>query len=124
MAHIERRLQRSNDKYEALFYQLEACRERAKLDALVLADNDGLCVAASGDPTVCEEFAVHAAMVCDRTESFDGAVLSPTNRWEVLMQRVDVAGTDLYLCAVGGDPDGRAVEVDCSQGGVARILAA
>jgi hypothetical protein len=123
MPHTERRQRRSDCHSQALYYQLDACRERATLEAMILADEDGLCLAASGDASVCEEFAVHTAMVCEDTASFAGTVLSPVRRWDVSMQRFEVEGVPLYLCAIGGDISERAREIARSMGGISRILA-
>jgi hypothetical protein len=123
MPHTERRRRRSDSHSKALYYQLDTCRERATLEAMILADEDGLCLAASGDPSVCEEFAVHTAMVCEDTASFAGTVLSPARRWDVSMQRFEVEGVPLYLCAIGGEAPARAREITRSMGGVSRILA-
>ena len=92
------------------------------MEAMILADEDGLCVAAAGDPAVCEEFAVHTALVCEDAASFAGTILAPSRRWDVSMQRFDVEGVPLYLCAIGGDEDQRAHEIAQSMGGVSRIL--
>jgi hypothetical protein len=43
----ERRRRRSDDTVEAVGLLLEACRERNGLDALVIADRDGMVVSAS-----------------------------------------------------------------------------
>lgn len=123
MPHTERRTRRSDQHSKALYYQLEASRERATLEAMILADEDGLCVAASGDPATCEEFAVHTALVCEDAQSFAGTILAPARRWDVSMQRFDVEGVPLYLCAIGGDEAERAQEIARSMGGVSRILA-
>jgi hypothetical protein len=123
MPNTERRHRRSDCHSQALYYQLDACRERAMLEAMILADENGLCLAASGEPSICEEFAVHAAMVCEDTASFAGTVLSPARRWDVSMQRFEIEGVPLYLCAIGGEMNERAQEIDRSMGGVSRILA-
>lgn len=121
---MERRQRRSSTQGQALFYQLDASRERAALEAMILADKTGLCVAASGDDDVCDELAAHMAIVCDRVPSFEGSVLSPTARHEVYMQRFDVGDEALFLCAVGGDSSLRGYEISRSAGGVTRILSA
>lgn len=121
---MERRQRRSNSQGQALFYQLEASRERARLEAMILADRQGLCVAASADDSdLCDEFAAHMAIVCDRVDHFEGSVLSPTARREVNMQRLQVGDDELFLCAVGGDSALRDYEISRSASGVSRILA-
>lgn len=124
MATSERRRRRSHFHSEALFYQLDTSRERAQLQAMILADEDGLCVASSGDAELCEEFALHAAMVCNDSSDFEGCVFSPNGRWDIHMQRFDFQGIPLFLCAVGGSDRDRANEIKISMNGVSRILAA
>jgi hypothetical protein len=48
----ERRRRRSDDTVEAVGLLLEACRERNGLDALVIADRDGMVVSSSARPGV------------------------------------------------------------------------
>lgn len=89
---------------------------------MILADEDGLCVASSGDADECEELAAHIALVCDRVPYFDGSMLSSTTRRDVFMKRFMVNGELLYLCAVGGNMAMRVYEVQRSEVGVTRIL--
>ena len=121
---MERRQRRSEAHHEALFYQLEASRERAALEAMILADEDGLCVASAGDQNICDELAAHMSLVCERVAAFEGTVRVPDqdNR-DVRMQRIWADGTELYLCAVGGNPAMRTFEIYRSATGVERILA-
>jgi hypothetical protein len=122
---MERRQRRSDTQGQALFYQLDASRTRASLEAMILADRNGLCVAASGeDSDMCDEFAAHMAIVCDRVTYFQGSVLSPSTRREVHMQRFQVGDDELFLCAIGGDSALRDYEISRSASGVNRILAA
>ena len=46
----ERRRRRSENTTLALHYQLDSGRKAARLDGLVLSDEDGFCLASSGDP--------------------------------------------------------------------------
>ena len=120
---MERRNRRSDAHHEALYYQLDTSCQRAALEAMVLADQDGLCVASSGDPDMCDEIAAHMAMLCEQDESFVGTVAMPDEDCRhVQMRRFAAQGTNLYLCAVGGDPR-RSHELDHSMTGVTRILA-
>lgn len=57
---MERRTRRSYQPQEALSYQLEHVRDRAGLDALVLATRDGLSIAYSGEDELCLELAALA----------------------------------------------------------------
>lgn len=121
---MNRRQRRSDSHSEALFYQLEASCERAALEAMVLADADGLCVAASGDGEMCEEIAAHLPMVCDSVPVFDGSVRQTDDSRSVRMKRFAIDGSDLFLCAVGGNQAMRTFELNRAQAGVQRILAA
>jgi hypothetical protein len=93
---------------EALNFQLAACVEDEGLSAMVLADDEGLCMAGWGEPEICEEIAGHAPL--------------PSNRCPDDTRRVRYGGIEMYLCAVGGNPDGRRRSLERSAGGVSRIL--
>jgi hypothetical protein len=123
MGKIDRRRRRSEDMIEALQLQLEACREEADLEAMLVGDEDGLCVAWAGDPG-CEEVAAHMASVNYKIENFEGVVIAPDRKWSVQMRRFAAEGSQLYVCAVGGGGERRASQIHRSIGGVTRILAA
>ena len=93
----ERRAQRSENRDLALGFQLAHVRDRARLEALVLADDDGLALSAAGDPPLLR-----------------GA--------EVAVRIVHVHGQPLYLASVGGGV-ARDALLAHSLGGVRRILA-
>jgi hypothetical protein len=124
MIRTERRQRRSDDPNLALGHQLEACRRKAGLDALFLTDGDGLCIASSGPADTCEEFAARVSLMCREARAFDGELWTEDARWIVHVRRFDVDGSELCLCAVGGLPDARELEVERSLRGVRRILAA
>jgi hypothetical protein len=60
---LDRRRHRTDDPAEALRLQLDAVRRRAALDALVLADGDGLVIAHAGDRDGCAALAAAAPLV-------------------------------------------------------------
>lgn len=91
---------------------------------MVLADSHGLCVAASGDEGICEEIAAHMPLVCDRVPVFEGSVLATTDSRNVRMTRFAVDGSDLFLCAIGGNQAMRTFELNRAHAGVQRILSA
>jgi hypothetical protein len=96
----ERRVRRSSSRDLALGFQLEHVRDRARLEALVLADDDGLVVASAGDAAVCREVAAHAPLLA---RSILGVDLPPLLRGaEVAIRVVEVHGQPLYLASVGG----------------------
>jgi hypothetical protein len=119
----ERRKRRSQDTLEALRLQLDACRQDAELEAMVLGDEDGLCLACAGDPS-CQEVAARMALVHRKIENFEGTVVAPERAWNLRMRRFRAAGSWLVLCAVGGGGEPRGREIQRSILGVTRILAA
>ena len=108
----------------ALELQLGASAERADLDALVLADEDGLCVASVGVDEAADDIAAHAAVVGHKVENFDGILFSQDLQWNVRIRRFRIGTTPMFLCAVGGGGEQRAQHVHESVDGVSRILAA
>jgi hypothetical protein len=120
----ERRRRRGTTVTQSLRYQLAACCEDGRIDAMVVADRDGLPLAASGDPYACEEVAARMALVGPRVGDFDGVLLGPGHRWDVQMKRVVVEETELVVCAVGGTADARRRQVARGAEGAVRILAA
>lgn len=101
----ERRHLRSPNRGEALAHQLAACRAGGQLDAIVVADRDGLVVAGAGDAHTCEALAV--------------AALSPT----AAIAEFSVDGSPLRVHAAGGTPAARVREMVRAAAGAARILA-
>lgn len=61
----ERRTNRSERADQALFFQLQRVRDEEQLDALVLATEEGLPVAHSGEDELCEELAALAPFLSD-----------------------------------------------------------
>ena len=121
MMRTERRKQRSDKHSEAMRLQLEAARRSSGSDAMVLADEDGLCVAAAGTMPH-DEIAVYTAMVGNKVENFEGTLYSKTRSWNVRIRRFTTQGARLFLCAVGGT-ETRGDAIHRSIGGVSRILA-
>lgn len=117
----ERRVHRSKHRELALGFQLEHVRGHARLEALVLADDDGLALSTSGDPAVCRELAAIAPLWA---KSILGIPLPPLLRGaELAVRIVHVHGQPLYLASVGGGV-ARDALLAHSLGGVHRILAA
>lgn len=116
----ERRGRRSGDRAKALRYQLEHTRERGRFEALVLADDAGLVVAAAGQKGVCEELGAYAPLF---TRAPLGMPLPPLLMGaEVGVRPVKLLGQDLYLACVGGGV-ARDALLSHSSAGVQRILA-
>lgn len=123
MNHQERRRRRSPIATQALQYQLGACCEEGKIDAMVVADADGLPLAASGNSFACDEVAARMVLVGPRIKSFDGTLLGSGHAWDVQMVKVEVDGSELLVCAVGGTPDARKRQIARGAAGAQRILA-
>ena len=116
----ERRARRSTHRDLALGYQLAHVRDRGRLEALVLADDDGLALATAGGPGVCRELAAIAPLWA---KSILGIPLPPLLRGaEVAVRLVHVHGQPLYLASVGGGV-ARDALLSHSLSGVKRILA-
>ena len=119
----ERRRRRATTVTEALKYQLAACCEDGRIQAMVVADGDGLPRASSGDTYACDEVAARMVLVGPRIQSFDGTLLGPGHRWDVQMIKVHVDGSDLLVCAVGGSAEARKRQITRGADGALRILA-
>jgi hypothetical protein len=123
---IDRRARRSDNITQALRYLLDACRAAGRLDAMALADRDGLLLAATGDPGACEEVAARVAVIPIDVGSFRGTVIGAAGAWPVHMRRLRLPGFEgmsLYVCAIGGTPDDRTRQVSRAGAGIERILA-
>jgi len=115
-----RRKRRSGEPFVALRYQLERSREQGGLEALVLADRDGLVVAGSGDPSLCAELGAIAPLV-SRTAL--GLPMPPLLRGgEVSVRSILVHGRNLFMASMGGN-SARDAHLTDSIAGLHRILA-
>ena len=64
-------------------------------------------------------------LVGSRIKEFNGTLLGGGGaRWDVQMIKVDVDGSELLVCAVGGTPDERRRQIARGADGARRILAA
>ena len=124
MPTIERRHRRAELLTEALHYQLLACCEDGQLHAMVVADEDGLALATSGDRQTCDELAASMAQVGARTREFTGTLLGPSQRWDVQLTKLVVDGAELLVCAMGGSPEQRQRQLARGAQGAQRILRA
>lgn len=118
---IDRRRERSTDRATALRYQLEHVRMRGQIEALVVADDEGLLLAASGDPSVCEELGAIAPLVA---QSPFGMRMPPLLRGgEVALRPVTAYGQQLWVACLGGGM-ARDAHLTNAERGVGRILSA
>lgn len=117
----ERRKNRSTDSSQALRYQLEHSREHGGLEAMVIADEQGLVVAGAGEPGVVEELGAIAPLM---SRAVLGMPLPPMLRGgEVAVRPIQLHGQELFVACVGGGV-ARDALLSNSVNGVMRILSA
>ncbi len=120
----ERRRHRGTTVTQSLRYQLAACCEDGGIAAMVVADGDGLPLAFSGDAYACDEVAARMVLAGRKIQEFNGVLLGPGHRWEVQMKKIELEGTELLVCAVGGTAEARRRQLTRGAEGARRILAA
>ncbi len=120
----ERRVRRAETITLALSYQLDDCCREGGIQAMVVADGDGLPLAAAGDVYACDEVAAKMVHVGQRIREFNGTVLGAGTRWDVQMTKLEVDGSELLVCVVGGTPEQRKKQIARGASGAMRILAA
>ncbi len=120
----ERRRRRANITQKALEYQLLSCCEDGRIEAMVVADGDGLALAASGDTYACDEIAARMVLVGRRIDEFSGTLLGPGHAWQVQMRKIAIEGSELLVCAVGGTAEARQRQIKRGAEGALRILQA
>ena len=118
----ERRRRRASSITLALGYQLDDCCRDGSIQAMVVADGDGLPLASAGDAYACDEVAARMCRVGSRIREFNGTLLGSGARWDVQMTKVDVDGSELLVCAVGGTPAQRKKQIARGAAGAVRIL--
>ncbi len=118
----ERRRRRADSITLALTYQLDACCHDGRIQAMVVADGDGLPLAASGDTFACDEVAARMVHVGAKIREFNGTLLDGGARWDVQMRKVTVDGSELLVCAVGGTAEQRKRQIARGAEGALRIL--
>ena len=91
---------------------------------MVVADGDGLPLASSGDTYACDEVAARMVLVGQRIKEFSGTLLGAGHKWDVQMMKVEVEGSELLVCAVGGTAASRHRQITRGAEGALRILAA
>jgi uncharacterized ParB-like nuclease family protein len=120
----DRRRRRTDLITQALTFQLLACCEDGGVHAMVVADEDGLPLAKSGDCQDCDEVAATMVQLGSRTAAFSGTLLRRGQRWDVDMTRIVVDGSPLMVYAVGGSSEQRARQIARGAQGALRILGA
>ena len=89
---------------------------------MVVADGDGLPLASSGDTYACDEVAARMVLVGARVGEANVTLFDGARRWDVQMQKVMVDGSELLVCAVGGEPEARQRQIARGAAGALRIL--
>lgn len=120
MTTTERRRVRSPYTALALRHQLDACRRDGGMEAMVIADADGLPLACSGDRDTCDELAARLAL---RVRGASAPGLRVVAGGENLVSFA-VAGHHLVLGAAGGTEGARQVQLSRGLEAARRILAA
>jgi hypothetical protein len=118
----ERRRRRAKTITLALSYQLDDCCKDGSMQAMVVADGDGLPLAAAGDVYACDEVAARMCHVGSRIQEFNGTLLNGGTRWDVQMTKLQVDGSELLVCAVGGTAEARKKQIARGAAGALRIL--
>jgi len=118
----ERRRRRAQDPTGALRHQLDACREDAALQAIMVSDDAGVCLAASGPAGTCDEIAARLPMIGRGGDDFAGILLCAQGGWSVQVKKFHVGSAELYACTVGGKARPAARQLARSVSGAARIL--
>ena len=118
----ERRRRRAQTTTLALSYQLDDCCRDGSIEAMVVADGDGLPLAAAGDIYACDEVAARMCSVGAKIREFNGTLMSGRTHWDVQMQKLDVDGSELLVCAVGGTAEARKKQIARGAAGALRIL--
>ncbi len=118
----ERRHRRASSITLALSYQLDDCCRDGRIQAMVVADGDGLPLASAGDTFACDEVAARMCHVGAKIREFNGTLLGSGARWDVQMRKVTVDGSELLVCAVGGTAEQRKKQITRGAEGALRIL--
>lgn len=105
----ERRMRRSGCLADALRLQLEVCREAEGLEAIVVADELGFCVAHAGGDGKHDALAAQLPVLADparhpalAAESEEAATIPAS----LSVTTFAIAGATLHACAVGAAPAG------------------
>lgn len=105
-----------------MYFQLDTCRERATLAAMILIDSEGYSVAETGDAQICEALHIELEKLSKVHETFEGTLDLAPGKQGVYMEMFTHNGDTFCVCAAGGDPEQRRNEVQRSQAGIIRIL--
>src|SRR3954470_1781088 len=125
----ERRSRRTDCLADALRFQLDACREEEGLDAIVVSDELGFCVAHSGGDGAHAELAAQLPIWAGPAKPVEHAADSEPRqerRLPLVISTFSAAGTTLHACAVGtpsAAPNGGVSVLERVASGFTRLLA-
>ncbi len=125
MSRLERRHNRSDDTNIALRYQLEACLSEGDLEAILFADDAGLCVAGAGPAETLDEIAARLPILGRgrNLDRFRGTLVDAERAVSVVIKQFKLGASTLYACAVGRADERGEILVARSIGGASRLLA-
>jgi hypothetical protein len=117
----ERRHRRSTEVTQALRYQLEACREAGALEAVLIADDSGLCMAFAGPREVCDEVAAELPILAARGDGWEWTARLASAP-VVVVRSLVVDAARMFVCGVGTRAQLAIVPLARSLRGLERIL--
>jgi hypothetical protein len=120
--HNERRRNRSNDLAIALGLQLHYSASRAHFKSLVLSEELGLLVAATGEKDEFEELAALAPVLAGNQRYWQGTVRTSTGSELVTVAKVETTFGTFFLSGVAGQASALLAEMLQSSEGVTRIV--
>jgi hypothetical protein len=121
MQRTERRTSRSPNVTEALRLQLRRSATLSGARSMVLADDDGLVLASSRPDPAADEVAAVARFL-GTSGTHEGPLPCAAGPEHVSVHRFGRGRARLYLCALGGRAEVRAVEIHRAIRGIERIL--
>ena len=119
---IDRRQRRSDDIQTALSHQLSTSQERALFNSIVLADENGLVMAWSGNDGLCEQMAAISPLLARDMTPWHGDVETNIGKVRLSVAPLLVDGNQLFIAAAAGKKSDIAKELFRSGRGVSRIL--
>lgn len=121
--HFEKRRRRSDRTQKALNYQIEHVVDEFGMDLMVLADHNGLVVAAAGDRRAAKVFAVYAESLEKGGEPDPAlkAVMPELSADRIVCKSITLDDFPLYLCAVMDTDEETMAGFDRARTGLQRI---
>lgn len=118
----ERRQLRAGNTVDALQLALDCAAQRATCDAILIADDKGMLVAASTTTLELEMLAAVTPIIA-RGEAL-ATIRRRGEARELSVQTLEVLGETLHVAVLGGSEQARQLELAKSAAAAARILAA